>query len=52
MHHIIGGFLLGAAAGQTTRTVVWRPLVRTLIKGGIVVAREAEAATAAVRREA
>jgi uncharacterized protein (DUF697 family) len=52
MHQIIGGFILGAAVGQTARCVVWRPLARTLIKGGIVVAREAEAATAAVRREA
>ena len=52
MHQVIGGFILGAAVGQTARGVVWRPLLRTLIKGGIVVAREAEAATVAVRREA
>jgi hypothetical protein len=52
MHHIIGGFILGAAFGQTTRKVVWRPLVRNVIKGGIVVAREASSATATLRQEA
>ena len=52
MHHIIGGFILGAAFGQSTRKVVWRPLLRNVIKGGIVVAREATAATATIRQEA
>jgi hypothetical protein len=52
MHHIIGGFIVGAAFGQTTRKVVWRPLLRTVIKGGIVVAREANSLSATVREEA
>jgi hypothetical protein len=52
MHHIIGGFIAGAAFGQTTRKVVWRPLLRNVIKGGIVVAREASSATTALRQEA
>jgi uncharacterized protein (DUF697 family) len=52
MHQIIGGFILGAAFGQTTRKVVWRPLLRTVIKGGIVVAREASSVTNAMREEA
>jgi uncharacterized protein (DUF697 family) len=52
MHHIIGGFIVGAAFGQTTRQTIWRPLLRNVIKGGIVAAREARAVTAAVRAEA
>jgi Protein of unknown function (DUF5132) len=52
MHQIIGGFILGAAFGQTTRKVVWRPLLRTVIKGGLIVAREANCVTTAMREEA
>jgi hypothetical protein len=52
MHHVIGGFIVGAAFGQTTRKTIWRPLLRNVIKGGIIAAREAKAATAAVRAEA
>jgi hypothetical protein len=52
MHQIIGGFILGAAFGQSTRKVVWRPLLRSVIKGGIVVAREASSMTAAMQEEA
>jgi hypothetical protein len=52
MHQIIGGFILGAAFGQTTRKVVWRPLLRNVIKGGIVVAREASSVTTTLRQEA
>jgi uncharacterized protein (DUF697 family) len=52
MHHIIGGFIVGAAFGQTTRKTIWRPLLRNVIKGGIVAAREAKAVTSAVRAEA
>jgi hypothetical protein len=52
MHHILGGFILGAAFCQTTRKVVWRPLVRNVIKGGIVVAREASSATTTLRQQA
>ena len=52
MHHIIGGFILGTAFGQTTRTTIWKPLLRNAIKGGIVAARGAKSMTAAVRSEA
>jgi uncharacterized protein (DUF697 family) len=52
MHHIIGGFILGAAVGETTRKTIWRPLLPNVIKGGIVVAREAKAVTETVRAEA
>jgi len=52
MHHIIGGFIVGAAVGQTSRKLVWRPLLRNVIKGGIVVAREASSATATLRQQA
>jgi hypothetical protein len=52
MHHIIGGFILGAAFGQTTRTTIWRPLLRNAIKGGIVAARGAKSMGAAVSSEA
>jgi uncharacterized protein (DUF697 family) len=52
MHHIIGGFIVGAAFGQTTRETIWRPLLRNVVKGGIVAAREVKAVTEAVRAEA
>jgi|RhiMethySRZTD1v2_1073278.scaffolds.fasta_scaffold3264010_1 hypothetical protein len=52
MHHIIGGFILGAAFGKTTRTTIWRPLLRGVIKGGLLAAREAKSMTDAVRSEA
>jgi hypothetical protein len=48
MHHIIGGFILGAAFGTT----IWRPLLRGVIKGGLLAAREAKSMTDAVRSEA
>jgi hypothetical protein len=52
MLHIIGGFIAGAAAGVTTRKVEWRPLLRNVIKGGIVVTRKASSVTAAIREDA
>jgi hypothetical protein len=52
MHHVIGGFIVGAAFGQTTRKTIWRPMLRNVIKGGIIAAREAKAVTDAVRAEA
>jgi hypothetical protein len=52
MHHIVGVVAVGAILGQAARRSVWRPALRSAIKGGLVVAREAMALTQKVRAEA
>jgi hypothetical protein len=41
MHHVIGTLLIGAVAGNRDKR---RPLVRRLVKGGIVAKRKLQAA--------
>jgi hypothetical protein len=52
MHHVIGAVLVGLAAGTVTgnRTQV-RPLVRRLVKGGIVAKRKIQAVAATAAAE-
>jgi hypothetical protein len=47
MHHVIGAILVGVAAGTVTakRTQV-RPVVRSLVKSGIVAKRRIQAVAA------
>jgi len=45
MHHVIGALLIGAVAGGVAgNRDKRRPLVRKLVKGGIVVKRKLQAA--------
>ena len=45
MHHVIGALIVGAAAGGVAgNREKRRPLVRKLVKGGIVVKRKLQAA--------
>jgi succinate dehydrogenase/fumarate reductase flavoprotein subunit len=47
MHHLIGAVLAGAAAGTMTGNLTGgRPLVRFLVKGGIVAKRRIQAVAA------
>jgi len=52
MHHIIGALLVGAVAGGVSgnRTRI-RPMVRGLVKGGIVAKRKIEAVGTAALSE-
>jgi hypothetical protein len=52
MHHVIGTLLIGAVAGKVAgNRDKRRPLVRKLVKGGIVAKRKLQAAGATVIAE-
>ena len=53
MHHVIGALLIGAAAGGVAGNCGRRrPLVRRLVKGGIMAKRKLQAAGATAIAEA
>lgn len=53
MHHVIGTLLIGAVAGGIAgNSGCRRPLVRRLVKGGIVAKRKLQAAGATAIAEA
>ena len=52
MHHVIGALIVGAVTGGVTgNRATMRPVVRRLVKGGIVAKRKIEAASTAALAE-